>query len=205
MSALTCPHCAAFADFQLRATQQTSSGLWGLFICTSCERPITAAVAQSAQVGSPVWPQAVGGKEFLDVPEAVARDASEAHLCLSVDAVRAAVVMARRIVQGVAIEKGATRGTLQMQIDWLRNQEIITAQMHGLAHELRLIGNEGAHVDPPTSSTVNSDPDDEELPLDLTREDATEVLELMDSILNYVYQQPAKLQRIREKRAARGS
>ncbi|MFF1358734.1 DUF4145 domain-containing protein [Streptomyces sp. NPDC058297] len=134
-------------------------------------------------------PKKVDRPEFPDVPDAIAETASEAHACLSIDAYRGAVALARAVVEATAKDKGITRGNLADKIDALAAQNLIREFTRELAHEVRRGGNEIAH----------GDLADEPMPVD----DAQAIIGLMDEILQEVYQAPAKVRRLKQSREDR--
>jgi hypothetical protein len=85
--------------------------------------------------------------------------------------------------------KGITSGNLQAKIEQLHANRFISEDMKEAAHEVRFAGNEVAHGD------ILNEP--------ISLEDATEIVELMDAILERVYQEPAKVARVRANRLAR--
>ena len=189
MAALTCPHCGALTAFsevhRWKESLQTATYTWAVWVCanTACKGPI---VGQLGSGGEPTdyFPRApVAAREFDDVPDSIARDAAEAHLCREVGAHRAAVVMARRAIQSSAFGHGAPDRRPVDQINWLRDQQLITPQMAELAHHIRSLGGDGAH--PPKN--VLDEVDDE---------DSRRSLEFLDHFLTYVYKIPASLQRL---------
>lgn len=194
MAALTCPHCGAYANFSCKSgwSDPSNGQALGAWACANCSWPVSGAGTSNEQtVNKPVdwYPRAVGGKEFPDVPTSIARDADEAHRCESIGASRAAVVMARRVVQALAIDNGAkANARLVDQIDELADKSTITDSMRQVAHAVRLSGNDGAH------------PHDDPNLDDLDEEDVRDVLLFMDSLLDHVYQTPAKVARINAKR-----
>jgi hypothetical protein len=135
------------------------------------------------------WPKVIGGKEFSDVPEHIAETADEAHQCLSIEANRGAIALARAVVEATAKEQGVEKGNLQSKIDEMATLGIISEAMKDAAHEIRFAGNEVAHGD------LAEEPIDQE--------DAQEVLQLMDAILMRVYQEPAQVARVRARREGR--
>ncbi|MFD0327105.1 DUF4145 domain-containing protein [Streptacidiphilus monticola] len=152
----------------------TQAGLKARFLATEIQEWTPSAVR---------WPP------FEDVPEAIAAAASEAHACLSINAHRGAVALARAVVEAIAKDKGITRGNLQKKIDDLAAQGFIRGATKETAHEIRYGGNEVAHSDP-TAEALSAD-------------DAQEILDLMDEILQEVYQGPAKTARLKERRQER--
>ena len=135
------------------------------------------------------WPKHVGGKDFPEVPEHIAAAGDEAHRCLSIDANRAAVAMARAVVEATAKDHGITKGNLDAKIKQMAKDGLIGDDTAKAAHAVRLWGNDAAHGDLALE------------PLD--RVDAEEVVALMDEVLNRTYQSPARVQRIMESREAR--
>lgn len=123
------------------------------------------------------------------MPEQIAATASEAHACLSIQAYRGAVALARAVVEATAKEKGITGGPLVAKIDRLHQEGHIREITRQLAHEIREGGNEIAH----------GDLGDEPMP----PEDAEAIVSLMDEILLEVYQGPAKMLQLRQSRVER--
>ncbi|MFE1729962.1 DUF4145 domain-containing protein [Streptomyces bacillaris] len=115
--------------------------------------------------------------------------AVEAHQCLSIEANRAAVALARAVVEATAKECGIKTGSLEKKIDRLFEQHLIREHVRDAAHEVRFGGNEVAHGD------LVAEPMD-----NFT---ATEILGLMDEILEEVFQSPARVKRRTAQRLAR--
>ena len=127
-------------------------------------------------------------KEYDDVPDDIASAASEAYSCFSINANRAAVLMARTAIEATAKDKQITDGNLYQKIDAMAEKNIITDQLAEEAHEIRLLGNDMAHGD---------------LAEAVSEEDASDILGFLDSVMDYVYQQPMLLQKrkaLRERR-----
>ena len=97
--------------------------------------------------------------------------------------------MARAAVEATAKERGITKGNLESKIDQLAKDDHISEAMRLAAHEIRFAGNEAAHGD------LVDEP--------ITVDDAAEIVDLMDAILERVYQEPAKVARVRASREAR--
>ncbi|MFJ9523220.1 DUF4145 domain-containing protein [Kitasatospora sp. NPDC101801] len=126
---------------------------------------------------------------YEDVPSHIASAASEAHACLSINAYRGAVALARAVVEATAKDKRIVNGTLVAKIDALAEQGHIRPITKEAAHEVRHGGNEVAHGD------LAGEP--------LSEDDAASIVTLMDEILNEVYQGPAKMERLKAQRLAR--
>lgn len=134
-------------------------------------------------------PSSVRRPDFPDVPAQIADTASEAHACLSISAYRGAVALARAVVEATAKDKGIVKGQLVEKIDKLAEQGHIREVTRHLAHEVREGGNEIAHGD------LANEP--------MSSEDAEAITELMDEILQEVYQGPARMERLRTSRLER--
>lgn len=128
------------------------------------------------------------GKEYENVPTDIASAASEAYACFSINANRAAVLLARTTVEAIAKDNGISSGTLQTKIETMAQKNIITNQLKDEAHEIRFLGNDMAHGD---------------LGTQVVESDASDILGFLDTLLDYVYQQPMAIQKRRSLRAER--
>ena len=97
--------------------------------------------------------------------------------------------MARAVLEATAKDQGVVKGNLMEKIDALAEAGKISEHMRDAAHEIRFAGNEVAHGD------LAEEP--------ITADDAKDVLDLMDAILLRVYQEPAQVEQVRERRRAR--
>ena len=93
------------------------------------------------------------------------------------------------MVEATAKDKGITVSGIYSKIEQLYAGGHISEAMKEAAHEIRFAGNDAAHGDL-TAETI-------------TVEGATEIVGLMDAILERVYQEPAKVARIRASRVAK--
>jgi hypothetical protein len=175
--------------------------IWCAFKCDNCGALSIATTQRSNnsssaridptafidQVATPEWyPIRAIGKDFPDVPQHIAEAASEAYKCLGVSAFRAAVQLARSVVEATAKEKGITQGTLISKIDELFNQRLIREHVRDGAHEIRYLGNEMAHGD-----FIDA----------VTSEETDLVLILMSEILEEIFQSPARVAKAQTARA----
>lgn len=199
VTALICPFCQTLATFRdVWSSSYSPPYLRGIGLAVTemsavqCPNDLCHMIVTVARQDSFVlrhWPVRAGGKAFPDVPEHIAATADEAHQCQSIGAYRGAVALARAVVEATAKERGVAKGNLMEKIDALAKQGAISDAMKDAAHEIRFAGNEVAHGD------LAEQP--------LGTEDAEEVVALMDAILLRVYQEPAQVARVREKREAR--
>ncbi len=134
-------------------------------------------------------PAKIHRPDFPDVPPEIASTASEAHACLSIGAARAAVALARAVVEATAKAKGIATHGIVGKIDALRDGGTISALTADASHQIRKDGNSIAHGD------IGDEP--------ISADDAEAILEFMDVLLDEVFQRPAKLQRLKERHAER--
>ncbi|MEU8602661.1 DUF4145 domain-containing protein [Streptomyces parvulus] len=140
--------------------------------------------------GLSTWfPRQLGKRAYEDVPGVIASMATEAYQCLTIEANRAAVALARAVVEATAKDRGIKSGTLEKKIDKLFERHLIREYVRDAAHEVRFGGNEVAHGDLVAE------------PMDSVT--ATEILGLMDEILDEVFQSPARVQHRRAQRLER--
>lgn len=193
MPALTCPHCGVYARFaKVWERKSDPEDPWydpaACYTCDHCSKPI-AVIPNAYGMISQYWPTNVKGRDFPEVPKALADAASQAHLCLSAGAAIGAVAVARAVVEAIAKAHGIIKGDLKAKIERLHAEGHISATMRDAATEIRFAGNEAAHGD-----LVDERPG---------VEDAAEIVGLMDSMLYRVYQEPASVAKIRTKRELR--
>lgn len=150
---------------------------------------VNPGLADVVKWGAPLWlPRHKEFREFPDVPEHIAGAASEATLCLSVNAFKAAGALARAVVEATAKDKEAKGDNLAARIDALHEADHIRTHTKEQAHEIRHFGNDMAHGD---------------FVAPVTKEEAEEVVELMAEVLDEVYQSPARLERRKTARLAK--
>lgn len=136
------------------------------------------------------YPVNTRGKQYPEVPAAIAEAASEAHRCLAVKAYRGGVLLARAVIEATAKDKGMTAGNLVTKIDAMYEARLIREDIRDGAHEVRYLANDAAHGD-------FSEP--------VPRTDVELILTLMDEVLEEVYQSPARVARRRAARLGKGA
>lgn len=169
-----------------------------LFQCDECGAGSIGANASGnaaqAKMGLPMsqsldwWPKRYEGKHYADVPDHIASAASEAHTCFSAQAYRAAILLARAVVEATAKDKGITSGTLASKIEGLHSAGHVRELVRDTADEIRFMGNDMAHGD-----FVEA----------VTETEAEDILTFMAEVLEEVYQAPARLNARRAERLAR--
>jgi Domain of unknown function (DUF4145) len=197
MSSRLCPHCRVKSHF----TSRSRDSIWiiedqwegklyrFLETCDNCEMPVCGTIGDDEDSYEQVWPAGPLGKDYPDVPTPIGNAASEAHGSLASGAVHASVIMARAVIEATAKEKGIAKGSLEFKIKQLAEHDLISEAMKSVADEIRLAGNDAAHGD--------------FISEEISAGDAEEIVTLMDSILERVYQEPARVERVRASRQKR--
>jgi len=198
-NSIFCPYCHEHTNLTIQAKHTVQSDNSNILLqyqigeCNGCGkcvlilRPTTSSSTTSSAHILMVYPNPLPSAVSHTVPENISTDISEARLCLSIGAFRGAATLARRALQVICKEKGAKKDKLADQIDELFVKNIITDEIKKWAHEIRYVGNDAAH------------PNDEIV----SREDAEEILDLLDSMCEILYVAPAKAEKRRMVREAR--
>jgi Domain of unknown function (DUF4145) len=176
----TCPHCLREVRFDILAQTQHGRLLHQIQKCQACRE----LVYRQLDVEEPShtlaqWPPRGIRPAHPAVPPPIAADWLEAHLCLSIRAFRGAAAMARRAVQGVAVERGAKDAKLSAQLKELEARATLHPTMVEWADHIRLLGNAGAHPGGDGLETVSED-------------EAREVVRFLDELLRWLYELPAE-------------
>jgi hypothetical protein len=116
------------------------------------------------------------------VPAPIARDFEEAIQSEAAGFMYGAALVGRRSLQAAAREViGGKKGDLKTEIDQIPDDRLNKA-MKEMAHEVRLIGNDAAHVD------------------EITPDEVKELLGFTRLVLDSLYIQPARLAALRKVR-----
>jgi hypothetical protein len=121
------------------------------------------------------------------IPASIRRDFVEGLRCRSVQAYRATVVMCRRALQASCQELKAGGGDLVTQINNLASKGVITVSLRDLAHQIRKLGNAGAHPDKDGLGDVDD-------------KDAEDIVEFTEQYFQHVYVLPARMEALKKRR-----
>lgn len=133
------------------------------------------------------------------IPEFIREDYAEGSRCMNVESYKATVAMCRRVVEALACDKlgakakdtkGSTRKLYDL-IDLLHADGLITKDIKDSAHELRHLGNYGAHVQDDGLDKVK-------------RFEAQDVREITWQLLYSIYIAPFKTEELRKARTSKG-
>lgn len=175
---ILCPSCHEKTSVSVRATHNNSKNgyIYEIAECNGCDFHVLVKRVAASQNIINVYPSSLPKTTDHRIPDDIKTDFDEALLCLSVGATRGAAILARRAVQTLCKDKGATAKDLKAQIDELFDKNIITQDLKDWAHEVRYVGNDAAH------------PND----TDVDKNDAEEIIDLVESLCEVLYVAPAK-------------
>lgn len=190
-NSIYCPNCKKHTAIVVRAEyawHKDGNFRYQIAECNSCD--FFVLVQRHGNQILKIYPTPLPKPLHEKTPEFAKKDLEEAYQCFSVGAFRATGVMARRALQLCCLEKGAPDASLQDQVDWLLKNQIITKDLNDWAHEVRLTGNDAAH--PPKD--INKD-------VPIERDDAEDILLLLEKFIDVLYIAPALAQERRQKRS----
>ena len=188
-NSIFCPNCNQRTNLETRAVHKwlNPNIRYEISECNGCD--FFFLVKRCYNKIESIYPNTLPKPIPEKTPDFLKDDLKEVYACLTTDSYRAVGVMARRALQKCCIKKGAPNKKLQEQIDWLLEQQIITKDLKEWAHEVRLTGNDAAH--PP------EDPSKDDI---VTREDAEDILLLLEGLIQVLYITPALTQERRQRR-----
>lgn len=190
---IQCNRCEARVDAQERGeiSDGEEPGRYVFLECPSCGGPIVAyqralAMAVDNEI---IWtfPDLMYPEKRsanLKIPALIRRSFEEALTCVSSGTYLAAAVMCRKTIEAVAVDKYGKGQTLAAGIERLHNDRVIDERLHEWAGALRKDGNFAAH-----------DPN-----ADISQEDAKDLVDFTEAILEYVYVLHARFEAYKTRR-----
>jgi len=151
----------------------------------NCREKVFVLYDRGGKKISSIYPKSVP-KCDERIPEKIRNDCLEAKRCFGGGAYKGTVTMCRRAIQNTAIEKGAKKKDLFDQLNELVSKGIIPTSLEKLSHNIRSMGNYGAH------------PDEDGLD-EVEEKDAKEILEFLEHFLNYVFVMPKRVEELESK------
>ena len=114
--------------------------------------------------------------ETANLPAPILASLTEAVQCHGAGCYRAAAIMVRRVLEELCEDRGAKAPTLAKRIELLRSSATLSNELLEAATELRILGNDAAHLESRSYDGI----DKEEIDL---------AIELAKELLKAVYQQ----------------
>ena len=138
-----CPRCGTFSE----ARGIAAPGLPQIaYVCRRCHG-ITLIETKDMEHHTDITEYYPKARLAVDasVPQALAEDYVEAQRCFSVGAWRGCAVMARRFVQSVMHDKGATGRDVWAEIKDLEEKRLLAPSLAEASQHVRVLGKYGAH------------------------------------------------------------
>lgn len=197
--AAACPSCdqavimVVKGQWETHDPEQGPPTRWSAGHCPRCEAPVLYA-QDYLQVSAQDWdwdsPWQIhpprDRKMSTAVPRPLRLDHEEARRCFRAKCYTASAIMARRIVQGICTQQGYTQRNLFDALKAMRDADVIDDRLYEWADAARDVGNQGAH----------------EYEASVSREDAFEVLNFTEALLDYLYVFQARYEQFKERRVA---
>lgn len=152
---------------------------YGIFVCQGCGGGFVAINrTTSDNHWTPVYP--IAHKLIAkDIPDPIKGDFEEANLCFAVNAYRACVIMCQVSLEALWREQNVSN------FAELQSAGIISSKLRQRADEIRLWNNIVKH-----DSTVDA----------VSKDECEELIEYMSAILETVYVEPKRFERLQAKR-----
>lgn len=188
-----CSNCSKVVAMQVKgqwAAFDRENGLpelWTAVKCPDCE---SSALYLQENYGNGwdefyrVYP-AQARRLSTAVPEPLRNDHREARECVQAKHYTAAAVMARRVLEGIAVDRGYKSGDLFSRLKKMRDDGVIDDRLYDWADICRDVGNQGAHADKQA----------------VTRQDAEETLDFVEALLDYLYVFTSRYEEFKNRRA----
>lgn len=191
-----CPSCGKRVDGQAIGQYEYHDPGEGapcritLLRCARCHHPI---VAREEERWTGMWsnPETVYPHQVDDInpdlPEHLRSMCREARACYRAGAPTASALMCRKTLEGICVEHGITERNLAASLKRAKEAGLIDGRLYEWADELRVAGNEAAH----------------DVTADFSGEDARDLLEFTEALLEYVFTFRDRFDRFQQRRKAR--
>jgi hypothetical protein len=185
-----CKKCEALVNAESVCSYNSKEKFFGstykFLKCPKCSRPIL--VEEDAFGSSRLYPP----QDYSlnpSLPEPLRAAYSEAFACFKAKAYTATALMCRKTLEGICAEHGAKGHNLVSSLKELKDKGIIENRLYEWADALRISGNEAAH----------------DVAVRISAEDAKDILEFTNALLEYVFTFRDKFEEFKKRRAMKAS
>lgn len=187
--ALRCPHCGKEAAFSPLSSNvhdvDIGFGIWcGQRKCpnTACNGLVFVALKQGKLFQS--YPPSKIDFDSENIPPNVLKSFEEAISTHAIGCYMASALMVRRTLEEICSEKGATGSNLKKRIENLKDKIVIPAELLEAMDELRLLGNDAAHIEARSYDNISE-------------EELSVAIEFTKEFLKGIYQYSSLLAKLR--------
>jgi hypothetical protein len=193
---IECEHCEALTDHENLGSFESfdqEAGLPERFTFLKCPVCSSAALAGQEWYAEDTWSDPYRlypprlKRLSIAIPPPLRSAYKEALICHKAKAYTAAAIMCRKTLEGLCDNHGATSRSLASGLRKLKEDGVIDQRLFDWADALRIMGNEAAHG---ADFSVDAD-------------DAKDVLDFVEAILDYVYVYRKRFDEFIERRQAR--
>lgn len=167
---LRCPGCGDTAVFDPVGsdTSITSFQQVGSRVCPSCNEHVFAVIDRTDSSVICTYPPCLIDFNADHIPESVSALFKEALKCNANECFVASAIMVRRTLEEICAECGAKGSSLKKRIADLQNKIVLPADLLKAFDELRILGNDAAHVE--AKEYMNISEDELKLAIECTKE-----------------------------------
>ncbi len=182
-----CPHCGKEAVFESLGKDDLvvdSCTQCGQRVCpnSQCRGHLFVVFEKGELVLS--YPPIRLDFDAENIPERIKKTFEEALSCHAADSYVASAIMVRRTLEEICKDKGASGDNLKDKITDLKSKIVLPQELLKAMDEIRLLGNDAAHIEAKTYDKISSN--ELEVAISLTKE-----------IMKSLYQYTALLEKIR--------
>jgi len=158
------------ADILATTQQEQGASLFGQRQCPNAECRAHIFFAADSNGGKVYvsYPHEVIDFDSSNLPTSVVKALNEAVVCHSQECFTAAAIMIRKTLEELCHERGVTGSNLKERIAALRSKVIISQELIEGLDNLRLLGNDAAHIEAQVFNEVGQE--EVELAIDVTKE-----------------------------------
>jgi hypothetical protein len=169
---LRCPSCRRDGTFDTVGTQDLQDALgptlFGVRRCPNHACNIAVFVVIKGNQVVAAYPAEAIDFDASRIPPEIAASLAEAIVCYANECYRAAALMVRRTLEEICANQGATGKDLKARLDALRKTVILPNSLMDALHDVRLMGNDAAHVESKDYDSVGKE--EAEVAIDFTKE-----------------------------------
>lgn len=182
-----CPVCRHFGTLESVEINDIKSGRYrfGLRRCPNpdCYSSLFFVCFDDQQVIATYPPERIDF-DTTNIPQQVVSCFEEAIACHAEKCYKAAAMMVRRTLEEICLEKGVTGNNLKERIKALRDKIIVPKELLEGMDELRLLGNDAAHIESKAFENVG-------------KEEVEAGIEFAKEIIKAIYQYSHLLEKLR--------
>lgn len=172
--AMRCPHCGHNGTFEKALSHDLVDGLirraFGLRRCPNerCHGHLFFVMNIDNNELTITYPSETIPFDKESIPTKVLNSFEEAVKCHATQCYIAAAIMIRKTLEEICSERGATGSNLYQRLEGLKTKVVIPQELFVGMQELRLLGNDAAHIESQTFNDIGQT--EIEVSIDFTKE-----------------------------------